>query len=557
MLSSCLTRVSSGSARMSNKGEHDSRPTGRPEASPRPTARDVPNARFQQAGVGTSPPRALRGPSLAPGQGAPERIVPEDIELAVLREADTLDGPHIARAAAQRLPGLVSSPPPTPVSVEVPRVRSVPPGLESYSVTPATPTAHSVQSGTLMSIGSVDPRAPTELSLPSPRILSRSERDSYLGPEAVVDRTPESAKVRMPRVLPGVSDGLSSSEGPAPRSNARSVPIGSGGPERNVWRPQPDSPAPQAQNFARAPRSYSPVASDSPDSLAPSYAAHSPARSSLPRSAVEGAPRFQVHSELDAVARELREDNFDLRSASTQREPLASRKPQPSADWISVHEPVSSAAEAAEPFDHAAASRPSRLSQNPSSSSAVTLLVDRAPASALARRDSSDDLQRSRGPRVSLPDSRTGGVPRSWLLVAAGVALLLAGLLGFMLRAPSALRAPAAGPAAAEPSVPHSVAAALTRAPEPASGLRTPGASPTPPVTAAAPVPASPSAVSAPGALTASPKLASSVGLVRPGDAPSSNPPAAPPAAQTPTPESQAPVANPSEGSAKARQSIY
>jgi hypothetical protein len=92
----------------------------------------------------------------------------------VLREAETLDGPRVARAAARR--GSELSPSPTPVSVEVPRVRSAPPSSEDYATPTSTTSAHSVQSGTLMSIGSVDPRAPTERSLPSPRMLSNSER---------------------------------------------------------------------------------------------------------------------------------------------------------------------------------------------------------------------------------------------------------------------------------------------------------------------------------------------------------------------------------------------
>src|SRR5450432_1969111 len=130
---------------MSTRGEDDSRPS-RPLVSQRPTALDVPIAKYNKEV--SSAPRGLRGQSLLPGQGAPERIAPEDIELAVLREADTLDGPHVARAAARQRPELTSSPPPTAVSVEVPRVRSAPPALESYGVTPTTPSARSIQSGT-------------------------------------------------------------------------------------------------------------------------------------------------------------------------------------------------------------------------------------------------------------------------------------------------------------------------------------------------------------------------------------------------------------------------
>src|SRR3954468_15267019 len=107
---------------MSTRSDDRSRST-REETSTRNTARDVPAAKFKEGSVGTVAPRGLRGPSLLPGQGAPEQIIPEEVELAVLRDAETLDGPHVARAAQKRVPD-PRSPSPTPVSVEVPRVRS-------------------------------------------------------------------------------------------------------------------------------------------------------------------------------------------------------------------------------------------------------------------------------------------------------------------------------------------------------------------------------------------------------------------------------------------------
>src|SRR5450432_2679386 len=241
---------------MTTRGDDDeSRPSG-PLTSPRPTTRDVPMAKFKEVSVGTSPPRGLRGQSLQPGQGAPERIIPEEIELAAPRDAETLDGLQLVHASAGRLPELTSSPPPTPVSVEVPRVRSVPPDLEAYGTTPTTPSARSIQSGTLMSMGSVDPRAPTELSLPSPRTLSLSERAAYFGPEAVVDRTPVSAPpTGLPRDVAALATSVEFAElverqvsphsEPMPHSSARSLPAGSGPPASSARRShKADSPAP-------------------------------------------------------------------------------------------------------------------------------------------------------------------------------------------------------------------------------------------------------------------------------------------------------------------------
>ncbi len=432
--------------------EDDSRP-GR-ESAQRNTARDVPAARFKDGSVGTIAPRGLRGPSLLPGQGAPERINPEDIELAVLRDAETLDGPNVGRAAAKRLPD-ARSPAPTPVSVEVPRVRSIPPGLEDRPSTPPSPSARSIQSGTLMSIGSVDPRAPTERSLPSPRPLSVSERAAYLGPEAVVDRSPSYS----PRELPGVVEstrGLDSTQRPSvpssepyPRSSPRSVSVGSGA--ASSARPsarsgQADSVAPPAQNFARQPRSYSPVAPsvaprdtrsvrDSRPSV-PSSRRNTPASASgAPE--VPDAPQFQIHSEIDALPREFRDDAFDLRSASTQREPLASRKALPSSDWT-PHGPPSGGRE----------SQPSVRSSRHSSSAFSDRTRDTAPPTT-----------------DRVPPPPRASVPLSWVLGAAAFAVLLALIVAWAMRPSVAQEAarPAEGRASA--AAPNPAAQPAPRAP--------------------------------------------------------------------------------------------
>src|SRR6187431_1476863 len=224
---------------MSKRREDESRPSAS-VISQRATLREVPAAKYKEASVGTVAPRGLRGPSLLPGQGAPERIIPEEVELAVLRDAETLDGPKVARAAAsKRVSAESRSTSPMAVSVEVPRARSMPPAYGEYSSTPPSPIARSIQSGTLMSIGSVDPRAPTELSLPSPRPLSVSERAAYLGPEAVVDRAPLNSR----RGLPGAGDSRAGdiSQRPAP----------SGAP---LPRVNPPSASARPRAFAQRPR---------------------------------------------------------------------------------------------------------------------------------------------------------------------------------------------------------------------------------------------------------------------------------------------------------------
>jgi len=518
---------------VSSNADDDSRP-GRPLVSQRPTARDVPIAKYKEP---SSAPRGLRGQSLLPGQGAPERIVPEDVELAVLREADTLDGSHLARVAAGRAPDVNSSPPPTPVSVEVPRVRSIPPSIESYGSTPSTPSARSVQSGTLMSIGSVDPRAPTELSLPSPRTLSQAERAAYLGPGAVVDRTPVSATSSTPRELVNWAQRIELAEPtprqaphsePMPHSSARSVPVGSGPPVSSARRSQrADSPAPHARHFGPAPESYSPAS-------APSVP-HTP---SQPPSLGDAPPQFEIHAQLDALPHEFMDDNFDLRSVSTLREPLASRKPMESADWSSPHEPASARRDSGVPSE--------RSSRAPNSSSAIRIRVDRSGGVAAPDRDSLP----SGFPAPPQPAS----VPLTWVLAAAGFALALALLVAWVMRAPVT---PNAVRGVDEP-VPVVRGAALAPAPTPVQAA--------PPATqistASAARPGQPIAAATPS-VTGTSKPALGTPAPRAAETPATSatsaasPRALPAAASARTGEGRAPGASTAEVSAKPVRSIY
>ena len=135
---------------------------------------------------------------------------------------------------------------------------------------------------------------------------------------------------------------------PPPSGNPRSVPVGSA----SVRPPlKTDTVAPPAQNFARAAGSHSPLSlSQTPTPMKPPRPTPTPMRPPRPTpkpprpevapsvrppvsSGLGVPPQFQIHSQLDAVPHELQEDAFDLRSVTTQREPLASRKAQPSADW--------------------------------------------------------------------------------------------------------------------------------------------------------------------------------------------------------------------------------
>jgi hypothetical protein len=233
--------------------------------------------------------------------------------------------------------------------------------------------------------------------------------------------------------------------------------------------------------------------------------------------------QFQIHSELAALPHELADDTFDLRSVSTQREPLASRKPMDSADWARVHEPVSARRDSSVPSERS----PSR---NPSSSSAITILVDSARISVAPARESIPS---------ALPLApRQTAVPLSWVLGAGAFALLLALLVAWVMRVPSAPESAHAvdarahtGQRAALDTAQSSLQAALPAPrvpPASADDQPSPGAAPQ-------------------GAFGVPPKTAAAA-------AQSARPP---PLASAHPPELHAPAPSPAEAGSKPHQSIY
>ena len=237
---------------------------------------------------------------------------------------------------------------------------------------------------------------------------------------------------------------------PAPRSiKPGSVPLGSASVRPSL---KADSVAPPAQNFARVARSYSPLSlSPTPTPMKPPRPNPTPMRPPRPTpkpprpeappsvppagsSGIPVPPQFQIHSELDAVPHEVQEDAFDLRSVHTQREPLASRKAQPSADWI-PHAPASA------PPPPPQSETELRVRANRTSSPAVTILVDRT--------------RESTPPASERPAPARAAVPLSWVLGAAVFAVVLALIVAFALRpdAPPQAVSPLDGrPSAAAPS---------------------------------------------------------------------------------------------------------
>lgn len=141
------------------------------------TAREAPLARPIGSGA-ESAPHGMRGQRLAPGLGAPEIVRPEDVELAVLRDAETTDGRVLKRAGygtRDAEPSLGTQP------FEQVSTAPIPAGT-----TPRSPEARGVKTGTLLSVGSIDPRAPTERALETPRMFftrAESEAEVYFKPK--------------------------------------------------------------------------------------------------------------------------------------------------------------------------------------------------------------------------------------------------------------------------------------------------------------------------------------------------------------------------------------
>ncbi len=174
---------------MSKGREDDSRPSARAH-SQRATVREVPAAKYKDGSVGTVAPRGLRGPSLLPGQGAPERINPEEVEFAVLRGAET----RRVRTSRAQLPASAGRPSLVRLRLRRSRsrfrapVRSRPPHQAPTSRRPPSPSAQFDSKRHL----DVDRFGRSARADRAPRCrahgrLSVSERAVYLGPEAVVD----------------------------------------------------------------------------------------------------------------------------------------------------------------------------------------------------------------------------------------------------------------------------------------------------------------------------------------------------------------------------------
>ena len=165
----------------------------------RPTARDVPFAR----GAGSESEPAPRGqrPNQLPRDPTYEAELAK-VELAVLRDRDRRDDPPTKQGG--RSHHSVVGQPPESVTPESPGARaSRPSSAAPQSGDPPSSSGRAVASGTLLSVGAVDPRGRTEPTLETPRMFfSQPEgREAYFKPGKIpavtVHQTLETETVKL------------------------------------------------------------------------------------------------------------------------------------------------------------------------------------------------------------------------------------------------------------------------------------------------------------------------------------------------------------------------
>lgn len=176
------------------------KPSRKQESKARVTARDVPFVR----GAGSESEPAPRGqrPAELPRDPTYEAELAK-VELAVLRDRDRRDDPS-TKQGGRRGHELPPGQPPESVTPESPGTRVTRDVALSRSPEPPTSSGRSVASGTLLSVGSVDPRGKTERTLETPRMyFSRPDTagEAYFKPGKIpsvtVHQTIETETVKL------------------------------------------------------------------------------------------------------------------------------------------------------------------------------------------------------------------------------------------------------------------------------------------------------------------------------------------------------------------------
>ncbi|HVY26974.1 MAG TPA: hypothetical protein VHB79_10495 [Polyangiaceae bacterium] len=170
------------------------------ESKARVTARDVPFVR----GAGSESEPAPRGhrPAELPRDPTYEAEL-ANVELAVLRDRERRDDPS-TKQGGRRGHQLPPGQPPESVTPESPGTRATRDVALGRSPEPPSSSGRSVASGTLLSVGSVDPRGKTERTLETPRMyFSRPDTagEAYFKPGKIpsvtVHQTIETETVKL------------------------------------------------------------------------------------------------------------------------------------------------------------------------------------------------------------------------------------------------------------------------------------------------------------------------------------------------------------------------
>jgi hypothetical protein len=371
------------------------------ESRARTTARDVPFVRG--AGAESEPaPRGQR-PDQLPRDPTYEAELAQ-VELAVMRDPARRDDPSTKQGGGRRAHEFTAGLPPESVTPESPGART---RGEGRSPEPPSSSGRSVASGTLLSVGAVDPRGKTERTLETPRMFfSRPDdgAEAYFKPGKIpavtVHQTLETETVKladsidprraktMPRIDRATLARLAELEG------------------------EPDSESPFAASQPASEFDLGRPASE-PDSWSQQ---DYEAASSLGERGHDG----QIHASLSPF-RDQGEPSFSLEGVATRPEPYVARlaseppptPPMPDPDVIPTQRDL--------PQHRIEASRPPPAPLAP-------------PPSLRAPSDSAAPLSEAVSPTTA--SIAAEGSPRrtTWLNYAAfAVALLLAVALGLLL----------------------------------------------------------------------------------------------------------------------------
>lgn len=408
------------------------------ESVARTTARDVPFARAAES-VEAAP--AGRRPAQLPRDPTYEAELAQ-VELAVLRDPEPREDPSTKQGGRRGYAAAGYAP--ESVTPESPGAREQHGSAPSKSPEPPSSGGRSVASGTLLSVGAVDPRGKTERHLETPRMFF-SQADAGVGayfkpgkiPAVTVHQTLETETVKLsdsidPRrakTLPRI-DRAALARGAAPQA-----PESTGGAA--VSQPQ------VAGEEARP-----------DDSSPPDSAERDPQPASL-----QSEPFGQIHASLSPFREQTEqpEPSYGWNAAPTRPEPLAGRRASegPRTPPLPLHDASAIPTQRDLPAHRAEASplpEPARPAAEPEARRAVTMPAE--------PRDASPSSEGARPTTASIaaeePERRSAWVN----YVAFAAALLLALMIGLLLTRERA-------PRQTTPDAPRATPAIPTTAPPP------------------------------------------------------------------------------------------